>query len=206
MVHSRPRRTSHSSYKGKPLSASITGTCAHISPLLIKKYHSHLSLSLIPASQLSSMFLPCLIALLSSISAKSLYLWPHRFCYYCRSRCFCYCYQCFFQISLLAVSTALGEPIGVARFGLGLLSLPAQIAMISPQLNNWFSYCLVSHSFNQFQVHRLSPLILGNYDDKERKDDLGIDGCLVGICYLWWCLIGVGGWWFRDGYGSWWVW
>ncbi|KAM3734853.1 hypothetical protein ACB098_10G045300 [Castanea mollissima] len=72
--------------------------------------------------------------------------------------------------------TALGEPIGVAGFGPGLLSLPAQIATVSPQLGNRFSYCLVSHSFNHYRVHRPSPLILGRYDDKERKDNSGIDG------------------------------
>ncbi|KAK9984679.1 hypothetical protein SO802_034204 [Lithocarpus litseifolius] len=72
--------------------------------------------------------------------------------------------------------TALAEPIGVAGFGPGLLSLPAQIATVSPQLGNRFSYCLVSHSFNQYRVHRPSPLILGRYDDKERKDNSGIDG------------------------------
>ena len=72
--------------------------------------------------------------------------------------------------------TTLGEPIGVAGFGPGLLSLPAQIATVSPQLGNRFSYCLVSHSFNQYRVHRPSPLILGRYDEEERKDDSGIDG------------------------------
>uniref|UniRef100_A0A2N9GGK9 Peptidase A1 domain-containing protein n=1 Tax=Fagus sylvatica TaxID=28930 RepID=A0A2N9GGK9_FAGSY len=66
--------------------------------------------------------------------------------------------------------TALGEPVGVAGFGPGLLSLPAQLATLSPQLGNRFSYCLVSHSFNQDRVHRPSPLILGRYDDKEKRD------------------------------------
>lgn len=70
--------------------------------------------------------------------------------------------------------TALGEPIGVAGFGRGLLSLPAQLASFSPQLGNRFSYCLVSHSFDQDRVRRPSPLILGRHDEKEK--DLGNDG------------------------------
>lgn len=87
----------------------------------------------------------------------------------------------------------------MAGFGLGLLSSPAQIATISPQLSNRFSYCLFSHSFNQYQVHRSSALILGHYDDKERKDDSGIDGCLwvfdgyllfmVVFYWRWWMVI-----------------
>ncbi|XP_050375707.1 probable aspartyl protease At4g16563 [Argentina anserina] len=62
--------------------------------------------------------------------------------------------------------SALGEPIGVAGFGRGLLSLPAQLARSSPHLGNQFSYCLVSHSFDQDRVRRPSPLILGRYDQK----------------------------------------
>ncbi|KAM6557856.1 hypothetical protein CsatB_004875 [Cannabis sativa] len=65
--------------------------------------------------------------------------------------------------------TALGEPIGVAGFGRGLLSLPAQLATVSPQLGNHFSYCLVSHSFNPEKVRRPSPLILGRYDEEEKR-------------------------------------
>lgn len=57
---------------------------------------------------------------------------------------------------------ALGEPIGVAGFGRGVLSLPAQLASFSPQLGDQFSYCLVSHSFDADQVRRPSPLILGH--------------------------------------------
>ncbi|KAL5551118.1 hypothetical protein UlMin_001294 [Ulmus minor] len=66
-------------------------------------------------------------------------------------------------------NSALGEPIGVAGFGRGLLSLPAQLATISPQLGNHFSYCLVSHSFDSDRVRRPSPLILGRYDEKEKR-------------------------------------
>ncbi|KAL6005093.1 hypothetical protein ACLOJK_005654 [Asimina triloba] len=44
--------------------------------------------------------------------------------------------------------TALGEPIGVARFGRGALSLPAQLSAVSPGLDNRFSYCLISHSLD----------------------------------------------------------
>lgn len=68
--------------------------------------------------------------------------------------------------------TALGEPVGVAGFGRGVLSLPAQLASFSPQLGNQFSYCLVSHSFDADRVRRPSPLILGRYsldDEKQRQ-------------------------------------
>ncbi|KAK9103038.1 hypothetical protein Sjap_020292 [Stephania japonica] len=57
--------------------------------------------------------------------------------------------------------TALGEPTGVAGFGRGLLSLPAQLSRLSPQLPNRFSYCLVSHSFDPHRIRNPSPLILG---------------------------------------------
>lgn len=62
--------------------------------------------------------------------------------------------------------TALAEPTGVAGFGRGLLSLPAQISTFSPRLGNRFSYCLVSHSFDSERVRRPSPLILGRYEEK----------------------------------------
>lgn len=60
--------------------------------------------------------------------------------------------------------TALAEPTGVAGFGRGILSLPAQLATLSPSLGNRFSYCLVSHSFDGDRVRRPSPLILGHYE------------------------------------------
>ncbi|XP_057977132.1 probable aspartyl protease At4g16563 [Malania oleifera] len=69
--------------------------------------------------------------------------------------------------------SALAEPIGVAGFGRGVLSLPAQLATFSPQLGNRFSYCLVSHSFEPARVRRPSPLILGRYDDKEKIGSAG---------------------------------
>ncbi|XP_004147205.1 probable aspartyl protease At4g16563 [Cucumis sativus] len=59
--------------------------------------------------------------------------------------------------------TTLGEPVGVAGFGRGVLSMPSQLATFSPQLGNRFSYCLVSHSFAADRVRRPSPLILGRY-------------------------------------------
>ncbi|XP_061341097.1 probable aspartyl protease At4g16563 [Gastrolobium bilobum] len=65
--------------------------------------------------------------------------------------------------------TTLAEPTGVAGFGRGLLSLPAQLATLSPQLGNRFSYCLVSHSFDSERVRRPSPLILGRYDGEEKR-------------------------------------
>ncbi|KAK2372295.1 putative aspartyl protease [Trifolium repens] len=61
--------------------------------------------------------------------------------------------------------TALAEPTGVAGFGRGILSFPAQLSTLSPHLGNRFSYCLVSHSFDGDRVRRPSPLILGRHDD-----------------------------------------
>ncbi|GAB2274165.1 hypothetical protein Dimus_008934 [Dionaea muscipula] len=57
--------------------------------------------------------------------------------------------------------SALAEPVGVAGFGRGVLSLPAQLANLSPELGNQFSYCLVSHSFDSTKIRQPSPLILG---------------------------------------------
>ncbi|KAK4260375.1 hypothetical protein QN277_003500 [Acacia crassicarpa] len=75
--------------------------------------------------------------------------------------------------------TTLGEPVGVAGFGRGLLSLPAQLAAFSPQLGHQFSYCLISHSFDKQRVRQPSPLILGRYDE----DDKRTDGELVQFVY-----------------------
>ncbi|XP_054810156.1 probable aspartyl protease At4g16563 [Prosopis cineraria] len=72
--------------------------------------------------------------------------------------------------------TTLGEPVGVAGFGRGLLSLPAQLATFSPQLGNQFSYCLISHSFDKQRVRRPSPLILGRHEERT-------DGELVQFVY-----------------------
>nr|ACL81165.1 aspartyl protease [Mirabilis jalapa] len=63
--------------------------------------------------------------------------------------------------------SALGEPIGVAGFGFGSLSLPAQLANLSPDLGNQFSYCLVSHSFDSTKLHHPSPLILGKVKERD---------------------------------------
>ncbi|KAF3645086.1 putative histidine triad nucleotide-binding protein 3-like isoform X1 [Capsicum annuum] len=68
--------------------------------------------------------------------------------------------------------SALGEPIGVAGFGQGRLSLPAQLANSSPEIGNYFSYCLVSHSFDATRVHRPSPLILGRYTVDEKMKQM----------------------------------
>ncbi|XP_051115506.1 probable aspartyl protease At4g16563 [Andrographis paniculata] len=68
-------------------------------------------------------------------------------------------------------NSALAEPVGVAGFGRGALSLPAQIAAASPDIGNYFSYCLISHSFDKLQARRPSPLILGRYE-KEMKNDV----------------------------------
>uniref|UniRef100_A0A1J3GMD7 Aspartic proteinase nepenthesin-2 n=1 Tax=Noccaea caerulescens TaxID=107243 RepID=A0A1J3GMD7_NOCCA len=65
--------------------------------------------------------------------------------------------------------TTLAEPIGVAGFGRGRLSIPAQLAAYSPHLGNSFSYCLVSHSFKSDRVIRPSPLILGRFVDEKEK-------------------------------------
>uniref|UniRef100_A0A0A9DBL9 Peptidase A1 domain-containing protein n=1 Tax=Arundo donax TaxID=35708 RepID=A0A0A9DBL9_ARUDO len=61
--------------------------------------------------------------------------------------------------------TALAEPVGVAGFGRGPLSLPAQL---SPALSGRFSYCLVAHSFHADRLIRPSPLILGRSPDAAR--------------------------------------
>lgn len=65
--------------------------------------------------------------------------------------------------------TTLAEPVGVAGFGRGLLSFPAQLTSLSPQLGNRFSYCLVAHSFDSDRARLPSPLILGRYEDKEKR-------------------------------------
>ncbi|KAJ3680368.1 hypothetical protein LUZ60_016646 [Juncus effusus] len=57
--------------------------------------------------------------------------------------------------------SALAEPVGVAGFGRGPLSLPAQLSALSPSLSSRFSYCLVSHSFRTDRLLHPSPLILG---------------------------------------------
>ncbi|KAM7273664.1 hypothetical protein ACFE04_028328 [Oxalis oulophora] len=69
---------------------------------------------------------------------------------------------------------SLGEPVGVAGFGRGILSLPAQLSTVNPQLGNRFSYCLVSHSFNSDKVRRPSPLILGRYKEKKAPNTDGL--------------------------------
>ncbi|XP_042376398.1 probable aspartyl protease At4g16563 [Zingiber officinale] len=67
--------------------------------------------------------------------------------------------------------SALAEPVGVAGFGRGPLSLPAQLAALSPSLAARFSYCLVSHSFQQDRLLRPSPLILGRTEPKPSEPD-----------------------------------
>ncbi|GAB4834175.1 hypothetical protein Ancab_032440 [Ancistrocladus abbreviatus] len=78
--------------------------------------------------------------------------------------------------------SALGEPIGVAGFGRGFLSLPAQLANLSPELGNQFSYCLNSHSFDANKIRQPSPLILGRAavdDQKQRNLGTNNDGKVV---------------------------
>ncbi|GJN26887.1 hypothetical protein PR202_gb14854 [Eleusine coracana subsp. coracana] len=58
---------------------------------------------------------------------------------------------------------ALGEPVGVAGFGRGPLSFPAQLG--DPALAGRFSYCLVAHSFRADRLIAPSPLILGRATD-----------------------------------------
>lgn len=70
-------------------------------------------------------------------------------------------------------NSALGEPIGVAGFGRGVLSFPAQLATSSPQIGNYFSYCLISHSFDENRIRNPSPLILGRYEEKLKKEISG---------------------------------
>ncbi|KMZ65535.1 Eukaryotic aspartyl protease family protein [Zostera marina] len=66
--------------------------------------------------------------------------------------------------------TSLGEPIGVAGFGRGVISLPAQISELSPHLGKQFSYCLISHSFDSKRARHPSPLILGRRNDVHDSD------------------------------------
>ncbi|XP_019445061.1 PREDICTED: probable aspartyl protease At4g16563 [Lupinus angustifolius] len=66
--------------------------------------------------------------------------------------------------------TTLAEPTGVAGFGRGVLSFPAQLSILNPKLGNRFSYCLVSHSFDGERVNPPSPLILGRYDSTGDED------------------------------------
>lgn len=67
--------------------------------------------------------------------------------------------------------TTLAETVGVAGFGRGVLSFPAQLSSLSPRLGNRFSYCLVSHSFDSEKTRRPSPLIFGRYEDKEKVEE-----------------------------------
>ncbi|WOL10174.1 hypothetical protein Cni_G18928 [Canna indica] len=67
--------------------------------------------------------------------------------------------------------SALAEPVGVAGFGRGPLSLPAQLAALSPSLAARFSYCLISHPFKQDPLLRPSPLILGRTKPKPSEPD-----------------------------------
>ncbi|KAK3141946.1 hypothetical protein QOZ80_4BG0340220 [Eleusine coracana subsp. coracana] len=60
---------------------------------------------------------------------------------------------------------ALGEPVGVAGFGRGPLSFPAQLG--DPALAGRFSYCLVAHSFRADRLIAPSPLILGRATDDD---------------------------------------
>lgn len=71
--------------------------------------------------------------------------------------------------------SALGEPIGVAGFGRGPLSLPAQLATSAPEIGNYFSYCLISHSFDAAKVRKPSPLILGRYNSINAKKEKRVD-------------------------------
>ncbi|KAL1559736.1 putative aspartyl protease [Salvia divinorum] len=66
--------------------------------------------------------------------------------------------------------SALGEPIGVAGFGRGRLSFPAQLARTSPDIGNYFSYCLIAHAFDAARVLKPSPLILGRREKKKTPD------------------------------------
>lgn len=62
-------------------------------------------------------------------------------------------------LTFACAHSALAEPVGVAGFGRGPLSMTAQLA---PHIGAAFSYCLVSHSFNSSRSRsRSSPLILG---------------------------------------------
>ncbi|KAL8552728.1 hypothetical protein ACS0TY_001418 [Phlomoides rotata] len=78
--------------------------------------------------------------------------------------------------------SALAEPIGVAGFGRGVLSFPAQLSTTSPEIGNYFSYCLISHSFESSRVRKPSPLILGRHD-KKVENELGVAEDVVNYSY-----------------------
>lgn len=65
--------------------------------------------------------------------------------------------------------TTLAEPVGVAGFGRGRLSLPGQLVRLAPLLAARFSYCLVAHSFDSAKLRLPSPLILGRADSSPDK-------------------------------------
>ncbi|XP_020597640.1 probable aspartyl protease At4g16563 [Phalaenopsis equestris] len=67
----------------------------------------------------------------------------------------------FSNFTFACAHSALAEPLGVAGFGRGPLSLPSQLAKFSPFLASRFSYCLIYHSFLPHRLLRPSPLILG---------------------------------------------
>ncbi|KAL1805953.1 hypothetical protein ACET3Z_029021 [Daucus carota] len=78
---------------------------------------------------------------------------------------------------------ALGEPIGVAGFGRGALSLPAQLATSNPHLGNQFSYCLISHSFDSARVRKPSPLILGRYVPENKNKRVESQNDIIDFIY-----------------------
>ncbi|KAK6157988.1 hypothetical protein DH2020_005302 [Rehmannia glutinosa] len=80
-------------------------------------------------------------------------------------------------------NSALAEPIGVAGFGRGALSLPAQLATTSPEIGNYFSYCLISHSFDANRISKPSPLILGRREKKIRNEFNGNEDFVIDYTY-----------------------
>lgn len=49
--------------------------------------------------------------------------------------------------------------------------MPAQLANLSPQLGQHFSYCLVSHSFDSERLRKPSPLILGRKEKRVEGEE-----------------------------------
>ncbi|KAG6495390.1 probable aspartyl protease At4g16563 [Zingiber officinale] len=75
------------------------------------------------------------------------------------------------ELHLCVCALRTSGPVVVAGFGRDPLSLPAQLAALSPSLIARFSYCLVSHSFKKDHLLQPSPLILGRTEPKPSAPD-----------------------------------
>ncbi|GFZ01166.1 eukaryotic aspartyl protease family protein [Actinidia rufa] len=94
-------------------------------------------------------------------------------------------------------NSALGEPIGVAGFGRGVLSLPAQLTDFSPQLGSQFSYCFGLSLVRREPGSPPESLILGRYKRKEQlgqaEPEFAYTPMLDNPKYPWLIVVGNGG-------------